>query len=181
MIRTQDDTEFSTAGDQRIEHRTGLIGHRKQFTGLLPLELDSERCKPLDGLPHRKGRQHVAHEVARAEKIVQGQYVVRDVAASPAGDQDLGSDGFGAIQQLDSQSRDSALPQKYRLPVRPPPPRLHIDQPMPLSSPLMSTPGLSPPNDARCKQAVQSQTLPWKRVVSLCQDRRIASPFADSV
>src|SRR6188768_3056608 len=84
MVRPQYDTERPTAGGQCVEHRARLIGRWKEFAGYLPFEFNAERRKPLGGFLHRKGGQHIPHQMARPEKVVGGYYIMSDIAAPTA-------------------------------------------------------------------------------------------------
>ena len=105
MTGTKDYPERPAASEERLQHGPRLVGHRKQFTGLLALEVHTERSKPPDRFLHRKGGEHIANQMAGAEKIIRRHHIMGDIAAAAAGNQDLGADSLCPVQQFDSQMR----------------------------------------------------------------------------
>jgi hypothetical protein len=103
MVSANDHFQFVTASDESGQNCSRLVGHGKKLAGVFALEVDAQRGEPVDRSLHRKGGEDILDDVAIAEEVGGGHDIVRDIAATASGDEDLRSDGLGAIEKDDLQ------------------------------------------------------------------------------
>ena len=99
MVLANAHAQLMTAIDERCQDSSCLVGHWKELACFFTLEVNTQRGKPLHGLLDGKRGEYILDDVAIAEEIGWCYNIVRDVAASPAGDEDLGPYSLGPIEE----------------------------------------------------------------------------------
>jgi hypothetical protein len=101
MLRQNSHFQLSATPQQRIEHSACAIRDWEELSGLFAFECYSQGLKPANRRLLIKRCEDITDNIPGTIEVVRQDFIVRDVAASTAGDEDLRTNLFRGVQEHD--------------------------------------------------------------------------------